>query len=164
MFRVGIGYDAHRLVEGRELFIGGVKIPHEKGLLGHSDADVLLHAVCDALLGALSLGDIGELFPDADEKFKGISSLVLLKKVGNLVKSKGYEVINVDSVVVAQRPKLKPYRKEMVNNVASALSVSPSRVSVKFTTTEKMGFEGREEGISAQAVVLLKEVEGWRWR
>jgi len=161
MLRVGIGYDAHRLVEGRKLIIGGVEITHTKGLLGHSDADVLLHAICDALLGALSLGDIGELFPDTKEEFKGISSILLLKRVNSLVKSKGYKVLNVDSVVVAQRPKLKPYRRQMVENIASALGILPSQVSVKFTTTEKMGFEGREEGISAQAVVLIGEVGKW---
>jgi len=161
MLRVGIGYDAHRLVEGRKLIIGGVEVPHTKGLLGHSDADVLLHAICDALLGALSLGDIGELFPDTKDEFKGISSILLLKRVNSLVKSKGYKVLNVDSVVVAQRPKLKPYRRQMVENIASALGILPSQVSVKFTTTEKMGFEGREEGISAQAVVLIGEVGKW---
>ncbi|WP_456342492.1 2-C-methyl-D-erythritol 2,4-cyclodiphosphate synthase [Thermovibrio sp.] len=161
MLRVGIGYDAHKLVEGRKLIIGGVEIPHTKGLLGHSDADVLLHAICDALLGALSLSDIGELFPDTSNEFKGISSVLLLKRVNSLVKSKGYRVLNVDSVVVAQRPKLKPYRRQMVENIASALGILPSQVSVKFTTTEKMGFEGREEGISAQAVVLIGEVGKW---
>ncbi|WP_456454975.1 2-C-methyl-D-erythritol 2,4-cyclodiphosphate synthase [Thermovibrio sp.] len=157
MFRVGIGYDAHRLAEGRELIIGGVRIPYSKGLLGHSDADVLVHAVCDAILGALSLGDIGHHFPPTEE-FKGISSLKLLMKVNELVKSKGYEVVNIDSVVVAQKPKLAPYRAEMEENIARALSISRERVSVKATTTEGMGFEGREEGISAQAVALLKEV------
>ncbi len=161
MFRVGIGYDAHRLVEGRRLVIGGIEIPYDKGLLGHSDADVLLHAICDALLGALGLGDIGELFPDSDEKLKGISSILLLKEVSSLVKSKGYRVLSVDSVVVAQRPKLKPFRRQMVERISSTLEIDPSRVSVKFTTTEGMGFEGRQEGISAQAVVLVGEVGKW---
>ncbi len=161
MLRVGIGYDAHRLVEGRKLVLGGVEIPYSKGLLGHSDADVLLHSVCDAILGALSLGDIGELFPDTDERFKGISSLLLLKEVNSILKSRGYKVLNVDSVVVAQKPKLKPYREQMVKNISSVLDILPSQVSVKFTTTEGMGFEGKEEGISAQAVVLIGEVEKW---
>ncbi|MEO2066448.1 MAG: 2-C-methyl-D-erythritol 2,4-cyclodiphosphate synthase [Desulfurobacteriaceae bacterium] len=159
--RVGIGYDAHRLVEGRKLVLGGVEIPYSKGLLGHSDADVLLHSICDAILGALSLGDIGELFPDTDERFKGISSLLLLKEVNSNLKSRGYKVLNVDSVVVAQKPKLKPYREQMVKNISSVLDILPSQVSVKFTTTEGMGFEGKEEGISAQAVVLIGEVEKW---
>ncbi|WP_170137360.1 2-C-methyl-D-erythritol 2,4-cyclodiphosphate synthase [Thermovibrio guaymasensis] len=159
--RVGIGYDAHRLVEGRKLVLGGVEIPYSKGLLGHSDADVLLHSICDAILGALSLGDIGELFPDTDERFKGISSLLLLKEVNSTLKSRGYKVLNVDSVVVAQKPKLKPYREQMVKNISSVLDILPSQVSVKFTTTESMGFEGKEEGISAQAVVLIGEVEKW---
>ncbi len=161
MLRVGIGYDAHRLVEGRKLVLGGVEIPYSKGLLGHSDADVLLHSICDAILGALSLGDIGELFPDTDERFKGISSLLLLKEVNSTLKSRGYKVLNVDSVVVAQKPKLKPYREQMVKNISSVLDILPSQVSVKFTTTEGMGFEGKEEGISAQAVVLIGEVEKW---
>ncbi|RKQ63586.1 2-C-methyl-D-erythritol 2,4-cyclodiphosphate synthase [Thermovibrio guaymasensis] len=161
MLRVGIGYDAHRLVEGRKLVLGGVEIPYSKGLLGHSDADVLLHSICDAILGALSLGDIGELFPDTDERFKGISSLLLLKEVNSTLKSRGYKVLNVDSVVVAQKPKLKPYREQMVKNISSVLDILPSQVSVKFTTTESMGFEGKEEGISAQAVVLIGEVEKW---
>ncbi len=160
MFRVGIGYDAHKLVEGRELILGGVKIPYPKGLLGHSDADVLIHAICDALLGALSLGDIGYYFPPTKE-FKDISSLKLLMKVKELIKSEGYEVVNIDSVVVAQRPKLAPYKDKMEENIAGALSVSKNKVSVKATTTEGMGFEGRGEGISAQAVVLLREVKKW---
>lgn len=160
MFRVGIGYDVHRLEEGYKLIIGGVEIPFEKGLKGHSDADVLVHAICDAILGALALGDIGEHFPDTDEKFKGISSLILLKEVNEKAKSLGFQVVNVDSVVVAQRPKLSPYKEKMRKNIADALNIPVDSVSVKATTTEKLGFEGREEGISAKAVVLLRKVEG----
>ena len=158
MFRVGIGYDVHALVPGYNLIIGGVKIPHDKGLKGHSDADVLVHAICDALLGALSLGDIGQHFPDTDPRFKGISSLKLLSYVSGLIRKNGYTVVNVDSVVVAQRPKLSPFIKQMKENIAEVLGILPSQVSVKATTTEKLGFEGREEGISAQAVVLLKQL------
>ncbi len=158
MFRVGIGYDVHALVPGYDLIIGGVKIPHDKGLKGHSDADVLVHAICDALLGALSLGDIGRHFPDTDPQFKGISSLKLLSYVSELVRENSYTVVNVDSVVVAQRPKLSPFIEQMKKNISSVLGILPSQVSVKATTTEKLGFEGREEGISAQAVVLLKRL------
>jgi len=158
MFRVGIGYDVHALVPGYDLIIGGVKIPHDKGLKGHSDADVLVHAICDALLGALSLGDIGQHFPDTDPRFKGISSLKLLSYVSELIRKNGYTIVNVDSVVVAQRPKLFPFIKQMKENIAAVLGILPSQVSVKATTTEKLGFEGREEGISAQAVVLLKQL------
>ncbi|MEO2069506.1 MAG: 2-C-methyl-D-erythritol 2,4-cyclodiphosphate synthase [Desulfurobacteriaceae bacterium] len=160
MFRVGIGYDVHRLEEGCKLIIGGVEIPFEKGLKGHSDADVLVHAICDAILGALALGDIGEHFPDTDEKFKGISSLILLKEVNEKAKSLGFQVANVDSVVVAQRPKLSPYKEKMRENIADVLNIPVDNVSVKATTTEKLGFEGRGEGISAKAVVLLRKVEG----
>lgn len=158
MFRVGIGYDVHALTPGYDLVIGGVKIPHEKGLKGHSDADVLVHAICDALLGALSLGDIGHHFPDTDPEFKGISSLKLLSRVSELIREKGYTVVNVDSVVVAQRPKLAPFIEDMKKNISSVLGILPAQVSVKATTTERLGFEGREEGISAQAVVLLKRL------
>ena len=158
MFRVGIGYDVHALVPGYDLIIGGVKIPHDKGLKGHSDADVLVHAICDALLGALSLGDIGQHFPDTDPRFKGISSLKLLSYVSELIRKNGYTIVNVDSVIVAQRPKLFPFIKQMKENIAAVLGILPSQVSVKATTTEKLGFEGREEGISAQAVVLLKQL------
>lgn len=158
MFRVGIGYDVHALAPGYDLVIGGVKIPHEKGLKGHSDADVLVHAICDALLGALSLGDIGHHFPDTDPEFKGISSLKLLSRVSELIREKGYTVVNVDSVVVAQRPKLAPFIEDMKKNISSVLGILPAQVSVKATTTERLGFEGREEGISAQAVVLLKRL------
>ena len=159
MFRVGIGYDVHRLEEGYSLIIGGVKIPFEKGLKGHSDADVLVHAICDAILGALALGDIGEHFPDSDERYKRISSLVLLSEVNEKIKSSGYRVENVDSIVVAQKPKLSPYKFQMRKNIAEVLEIPVDRVSVKATTTEKLGFEGRGEGISAQAVVLLRKIE-----
>ena len=159
MFRVGIGYDVHRLEEGYSLIIGGVRIPFEKGLKGHSDADVLVHAICDAILGALALGDIGEHFPDSDERYKRISSLVLLSEVNEKIKSSGYRVENVDSIVVAQKPKLSPYKFQMRKNIAEVLEIPVDRVSVKATTTEKLGFEGRCEGISAQAVVLLRKIE-----
>ncbi len=159
MFRVGIGYDVHRLEKGYSLIIGGVRIPFEKGLKGHSDADVLVHAICDAILGALALGDIGEHFPDSDERYKRISSLVLLSEVNEKIKSSGYRVENVDSIVVAQKPKLSPYKFQMRKNIAEVLEIPVDRVSVKATTTEKLGFEGRGEGISAQAVVLLRKIE-----
>ena len=158
MFRVGIGYDVHRLEKGYSLIIGGVRIPFEKGLKGHSDADVLVHAICDAILGALALGDIGEHFPDSDERYKRISSLVLLSEVNEKIKSSGYRVENVDSIVVAQKPKLSPYKFQMRKNIAEVLEIPVDRVSVKATTTEKLGFEGRGEGISAQAVVLLRKI------
>jgi 2-C-methyl-D-erythritol 2,4-cyclodiphosphate synthase len=160
MFRVGIGYDVHRLEEGYKLIVGGVEIPFERGLKGHSDADVLVHAICDAILGALALGDIGEHFPDTNEEFKGISSLILLKEVNKKAKNLGFQVVNVDSVVVAQRPKFSPYREKMRKNIANVLNIPVENVSVKATTTEKLGFEGRGEGISAKAVVLLRKVEG----
>ena len=153
--RVGMGYDVHRLCEGRDMIIGGVKIEYEKGLLGHSDADVLLHAVCDAMLGAAALGDIGKHFPDTDPQYKGISSLKLLAHVGNLLKQEGYSVGNIDATVAAQRPKLAPYITQMRQNIADTLGIGLDQVSVKATTTEHLGFEGREEGISAQAVALL---------
>ncbi|SMO44168.1 2-C-methyl-D-erythritol 2,4-cyclodiphosphate synthase [Balnearium lithotrophicum] len=158
MYRIGIGYDVHRLEEGYRLVIGGVEIPYPKGLKGHSDADVLVHAICDAILGALSLGDIGEHFPDSDDRFRGISSLILLKEVNRIVNENGYRVVNVDSTVVAQRPKLSPYKEEMRKNISEVLGISINSVSVKATTTEGLGFEGREEGISAQAVALLKKL------
>jgi 2-C-methyl-D-erythritol 2,4-cyclodiphosphate synthase len=160
MFRIGIGYDVHKFEEGRDLIIGGVKIPFSRGLKGHSDADVLVHAVCDAILGALSLGDIGEHFLDSDEKFMGISSLFLLEKVNEMALKKGFRVVNVDSVVVAQKPKLSPFKRQMRENIAKVLKVPVERVSVKATTTEGLGFEGREEGISAKAVVLLRRSDG----
>ena len=153
--RIGQGYDVHRLVEGRRLIIGGVDIPYEKGLLGHSDADVLLHAVMDALLGAAALGDIGQHFPDSDERYKGISSIALLKKVGKILQENGYMIENIDSTVIAQRPKLLPYRPQMAENIAAALGIEKEQVSVKATTEEGLGFTGTGEGISAQAISLL---------
>jgi len=158
MIKIGIGYDAHRLVEDRPLILGGFEVPHEKGLLGHSDADVLSHAIMDALLGALNLGSIGDHFPDTDAEYKDISSRILLRKVRELVQdTHGYEISNVDSVVVAQRPKLKPYMASIRRCLAEDLQMTSDCVSVKATTTETMGFEGREEGISVQAVVLVQK-------
>ncbi len=151
-----MGYDVHRLVEGRDLVLGGVKVPYEKGLLGHSDADVLLHAVMDALLGAAALGDIGTHFPDTDEAYKGISSLELLRKVGALLEEHLYFIGNIDATVIAQRPKLSPYREEMREKIAEALGISVNQVSIKATTEEGLGFTGNGEGISAQAVALLE--------
>lgn len=156
MLRIGHGYDVHRLVEGRKLIVGGVEIPHEKGLLGHSDADVLLHAISDALLGAAALGDIGCLFPDTDERFKGADSLLLLKEVVAVLKGNGYSVVNIDSTLLAQRPKMRPHIDEMRKNIADACGISVDFVSVKATTEEKLGFTGREEGISAHAVCLIE--------
>lgn len=157
MIRVGYGYDVHRLTEGRDLFLCGEKIDYEKGLLGHSDADVALHALCDALLGAAALGDIGRHFPDSDEKYRGISSLILLKEVISLVAKKGYKTVNADITIVAQSPKLMPYIEKMRENVARAMDIDIEFVNVKATTTEKLGFEGRGEGISASAVVLIEK-------
>ena len=156
--RIGQGYDVHRLVEGRKLIIGGVDIPYEKGLVGHSDADVLLHAVMDALLGAAALGDIGQHFPDSDERYKGISSITLLKEVGKILQENGYMIENIDSTVIAQRPKLLPYRPQMAENIAAALGIEKEQVSVKATTEEGLGFTGTGEGISAQAIALLSSV------
>ena len=156
--RIGQGYDVHRLVEGRKLIIGGVDIPYEKGLLGHSDADVLLHAVMDALLGAAALGDIGQHFPDSDERYKGISSIALLKEVGKILQENGYMIENIDPTVIAQRPKLLPYRPQMAENIAAALGIEKEQVSVKATTEEGLGFTGTGEGISAQAIALLSSV------
>ena len=156
--RIGQGYDVHRIVEGRKLIIGGVDIPYEKGLLGHSDADVLLHAVMDALLGAAALGDIGQHFPDSDERYKGISSIALLKEVGKILQENGYMIENIDSTVIAQRPKLLPYRPQMAENIAAALGIEKEQVSVKATTEEGLGFTGTGEGISAQAIALLSSV------
>ncbi len=159
MMRIGIGYDAHRLVEGRRLVLGGVAVPFERGLLGHSDADVLTHAVCDALLGAAGLGDLGRHFPDTDEKYRDISSLVLLETARELVSKAGYSVVNVDAVIVAERPRLAPFVEDMAANLARVLEIDPTRVNIKATTTEGMGFEGRKEGISAYAVVLLEQTQ-----
>lgn len=157
-FRVGHGYDVHKLVEDRKLIIGGVEIPHYKGLLGHSDADVLAHAICDALLGAAALGDIGKHFPDNDDRYKDIDSLVLLKKVCELIRNKGYEISNVDSTILAQAPKLRPYIDEMRSKLAKAMKLDIDELSVKATTEERLGFTGREEGIAAHAVVLLMTI------
>jgi 2-C-methyl-D-erythritol 2,4-cyclodiphosphate synthase len=155
MIRVGQGFDVHQLTEGRKCIIGGVEIPFEKGLLGHSDADVLLHAISDAILGALGLGDIGKHFPDTDMAFKDADSLVLLKQVWGLARERGYRLGNLDSTIIAQKPKMAPYIPRMVEIIAGALEAEPSQVNVKATTTEKLGFTGREEGIAAQAVVCL---------
>lgn len=158
MLRIGNGYDVHKLVEGRKLILGGIEIPHHLGLLGHSDADVLVHAIMDALLGALALGDIGKHFPDTDSKYKGISSMELLKEVYKLILENGYEIVNVDSIVAAEKPKLKPYIEEMRKNVADIMETSIKNVSIKATTEERLGFTGREEGIKSYAVVLLKKL------
>ena len=157
--RIGHGYDVHRLVEGRDLILGGVKIDYEKGLLGHSDADVLLHAVSDALLGAAGLGDIGRHFPDTDPQYKGADSLVLLREVYRKISEKGFRVGNIDVTMIAQKPKLKDYIPQMQENIAAAVGVTPDRVNVKATTEEKLGFTGTGEGMSCHAVCLLEEVE-----
>ena len=157
-FRIGHGYDVHRLVEDRDLILGGVKIEHTLGLLGHSDADVLLHAVSDSLLGALALGDIGKHFPDTDSRYKGADSLKLLVAVYGLVKEQGYRIVNVDATVLAQKPKLAPHIPAMRQNVALALECSVEQISVKATTEEKLGFTGNEEGIAAHAVCLLERI------
>lgn len=158
--RIGQGYDVHRLEEGRKLVLGGVDIPYERGLLGHSDADVLVHAVMDALLGAAALGDIGQHFPDTDPQYKGISSIALLEKVGSLLRERDYMVGNIDATVIAQKPKLAEYRPLMEENIAGALRLEKGRVSVKATTEEGLGFTGSGDGIAAQAVALLEEKKG----
>lgn len=156
MFRIGNGYDVHRLVEGRKLILGGVDIPHSLGLDGHSDADALCHALCDALLGACGAGDLGKYFPDTDDKWKGVSSLVLLEKAGEVVAERGYQIANTDATIVAQQPKLAPHIEAMITNIAKTLKIDSDQVSIKATTTEKLGFAGREEGIAAYAVTLLQ--------
>ena len=156
MIRIGQGYDVHRLVEGRKLIIGGVDIPHNIGLLGHSDADVLLHAISDAILGAAALGDIGKHFPDTDPKFKGADSLVLLSHCGKLVREKGYRINNIDATIVAQRPKMAPHIQTMRENIARALEIEINQVNVKATTEEKLGFTGTEQGISSYAAALIE--------
>lgn len=156
-FRIGIGYDAHRFSEGRPLVLGGVTVPHDKGLAGHSDADALCHAVSDAILGAAALGDMGKYFPDTDPKWKGADSLALLKECARMAKAKGWKVGNVDATLVCQKPKLAPYLVSMSRMIEENLEVGADRVNVKAKTTEGMGFEGREEGISVQAVVLLEK-------
>ncbi len=153
--RIGQGYDVHKLVEGRKLIIGGVEIPHTLGLLGHSDADVLAHAVADALLGGIRGGDIGKLFPDTDPEWEGADSMKLLAAVADKVRAEGFQIVDVDSVIAAQAPKMAPHREQMRQNLAAAMSVPVENVGVKATTTERLGFEGREEGISATAVALL---------
>lgn len=154
--RIGHGYDVHKLIEGRRLIVGGVEIPHTMGLLGHSDADVLLHAISDALLGACAMGDIGKLFPDTDDRWKGADSLVLLREVVKKINENGFYIENIDSTLIAQKPKMSPYIEQMRANIADACGVDISAVSVKATTEEKLGFTGREEGISAHAVALIK--------
>lgn len=158
MIRIGNGYDVHKLVEGRRLVLGGIEIPHTKGVLGHSDGDVLIHAVMDAILGALALGDIGQHFPDTDMQYEGIDSRILLGKVNELMKNKGYAIGNLDSIIVAQQPKLKDYLDEMRISMAKILDTELENVSVKATTEEKLGFSGREEGIKAYCVVLLQKI------
>ncbi|MBQ2287464.1 MAG: 2-C-methyl-D-erythritol 2,4-cyclodiphosphate synthase [Lachnospiraceae bacterium] len=155
--RIGMGYDVHRLTEDRKLIMGGVDIPYEKGLLGHSDADVLVHAIMDALLGASALGDIGKHFPDTDPAYKGISSIKLLKHVGELLKSNGFVIGNIDSTIIAQRPKMAPHIMQMRENIAAALNIDLNQINVKATTEEGLGFTGSGEGISSQAICLLME-------
>jgi 2-C-methyl-D-erythritol 2,4-cyclodiphosphate synthase len=157
-FRIGQGVDFHQLVDGRELWVGGVRIPHNKGALGHSDADVLLHAICDALLGSLALGDIGTHFPDTSSEFKNIDSKILLQKTCNLIHQKGYRVVNIDATLCLERPKIKPYVDEMRTVIAGILNISVKDISIKATTTEKMGFVGREEGLVAYASALLQQM------
>jgi 2-C-methyl-D-erythritol 2,4-cyclodiphosphate synthase len=159
IMRIGIGYDVHKLVENRALIIGGEKILYERGLLGHSDADVLIHSIMDALLGAAALGDIGKHFPDTDKKYSGISSILLLENVGALLESKNYRVANIDSVIIAQKPKMAPYIEQMRLNIAAALKLEVDQVSVKATTEEGLGFTGRSEGISSQSVCLLEKIK-----
>lgn len=156
-YRIGNGYDVHALAEGESLWLGGIKIEHEKGTIAHSDGDVLIHAICDALLGALALGDIGKHFPDTSSEFKNIDSKILLKKCSELIVSKGYSIVNIDSIICAQRPKLKDHIEGMRKCLANVLDIDSDQISVKATTTEKLGFVGREEGISSYAVVLLEK-------
>ena len=153
--RIGIGYDVHKLVENRKLIIGGVTIPHEKGLDGHSDADVLVHAIMDSLLGALAMGDIGKFFPDTDMKYKGVDSMLLLKEVASFIDEKGYKIGNIDSVIIAQQPKMAPFIDSMRVRIAQVLEIDVEQVGVKATTTEHLGFEGRNEGISSSSVAIL---------
>lgn len=157
MIRIGQGYDVHQLAEGETLWLGGILIPHNKGTVAHSDGDVLIHAICDALLGAVNLGDIGTHFPDNSEKFKNIDSKILLKETYALVKNAGFEIVNIDTTISAQQPKLKPFIPEMKKVMAEVLGIEAGQISVKATTTEKLGFEGREEGISAHAVILVQK-------
>jgi 2-C-methyl-D-erythritol 2,4-cyclodiphosphate synthase len=156
--RIGLGYDVHKLIKDRPLILGGISIPHTKGLLGHSDADVLIHAIMDSLLGALALGDIGFHFPDTNNSYKNISSILLLKKVATIIAQKGYEIENIDSTIIAQKPKLSPYIQEMRLSLSQALNLNIDRVSIKATTEEGLGFTGKEEGIAAQSVCLLNKI------
>jgi 2-C-methyl-D-erythritol 2,4-cyclodiphosphate synthase len=153
--RIGMGYDVHRLIENRKLIIGGVDIPFEKGLLGHSDADVLIHAIMDSILGAAALGDIGKHFPDTDPQYKGVSSIILLNHVGSILEAKGYKIENIDSTIIAQRPKMSPHIANMKNNIAQALKIEADMINIKATTEEGLGFTGNEEGISAQSICLI---------
>lgn len=155
--RIGMGYDVHPFAEGRKLILGAIEIPHEKGLLGHSDADALLHAIADALLGSLALGDLGTYFPDHDPKWKGVSSLVILKETYKMVLQRGYQVGNIDAIIIAQAPKLKPYIESMRKNIAEFLNIAMDSISVKATSTNGLGFIGNKEGIAAQAVVLVQQ-------
>ena len=159
--RVGIGYDVHRLAEGRDLIIGGVKIPYEKGLLGHSDADVLLHAIMDALLGAAAMGDIGKHFPDTDPKYEGASSIKLLEHVGELLEQESYQIVNIDATIIAQKPKMAPHIPQMLQNVAQTLEIDESQVNIKATTEEGLGFTGSGEGISSQAICSLLPITAY---
>lgn len=161
--RIGMGYDVHRLAEDRDLILGGVRIPYQKGLLGHSDADVVIHAIMDALLGAAALGDIGMHFPDTDPQYKGISSLFLLERVGKLLGEQMYLIGNIDATIIAQKPKLSPYMEQMAENIANALKIERNQVNIKATTEEGLGFTGSGEGISAQAIALLETVENYRY-
>ena len=156
MYRIGNGYDVHRLIKGRKLILGGVDIPHGLGLDGHSDADVLCHALCDSLLGASGAGDLGKYFPDTDNKWKGVSSLVLLEKCGELVAERGFQISNIDTTIVAQQPKIAPHIESMTTNISETLKIDPTQINIKATTTERLGFTGREEGIAAYAVALLQ--------
>ena len=158
-YRVGSGVDFHRLAEGRELWLGGVKIPHHKGAVGHSDADVLLHAICDALLGAACLGDIGKHFPDTDPAYRNIDSKILLQKTIDLVKKQGFSIVNIDTTICLEAPKIKPYAEQMQKEIAAIAEITEKDISIKATTTEKLGFVGREEGLMAYATVLLKKFE-----
>lgn len=153
--RVGIGYDVHKLVNGRELVLGGVQIPYEKGLLGHSDADVLIHAIMDSILGAAALGDIGKHFPDANEEYKGINSLKLLKEVDKLIKEKSFKIVNIDSIIIAQSPKMAPYIETMIENISNILGIHKDQINIKATTEEGLGFTGRKEGIAAQSICMI---------
>ncbi len=157
--RIGYGYDVHKLVENRKLILGGVDIPYEKGLLGHSDADVLIHAIIDSILGAAALRDIGYHFPDSDEKYRGVSSILLMKETAKLLKDAGFEILNIDSTIVAQQPKLAPYIPQMIKNMAEALAIREDQINVKGKTEEKLGFTGNGEGMKAEAVCLINEIK-----